>query len=84
MRTCREMGIATVAVCSEADRDALFVREADEVVPLGGMRPAESYLRGDAIVDAATQDRQPTPFIPAMAFCPRTRSSPAACAAGRR
>ncbi len=36
MRTCREMGIATVAVCSDADRDAPFVREADEVVPLGG------------------------------------------------
>jgi acetyl-CoA carboxylase biotin carboxylase subunit len=53
MRTCRQMGIATVAVCSEADRDALFVREADEVVPLGGVRPSESYLRGEAMVDAA-------------------------------
>ncbi len=53
IRTCREMGIATVAVCSDADRDAPFVLEADEVVPLGGLRPAESYLRGDAIVEAA-------------------------------
>jgi acetyl-CoA carboxylase biotin carboxylase subunit len=53
MRTCRAMGIATVAVCSDADRDALFVREADEVVPLGGLQPAESYLRIDAIIDAA-------------------------------
>jgi acetyl-CoA carboxylase biotin carboxylase subunit len=53
MRTCREMGIATVAVFSEADRDALFVREADEAVPLGGLRPAESYLRIDAVLDAA-------------------------------
>jgi acetyl-CoA carboxylase biotin carboxylase subunit len=53
MRTCRAMGISTVAVCSDADRDALFVREADEVVPLGGLQPAESYLRIDAIVDAA-------------------------------
>jgi len=53
MRTCREMGIATVAVCSDADRDAPFVLEADEVVPLGGLRPAESYLRGEAIVEAA-------------------------------
>ena len=53
MRTCREMGIATVAVCSHPDRDALFVREADEVVPLGGMQPSESYLRIEAIVDAA-------------------------------
>jgi propionyl-CoA carboxylase alpha chain len=53
MRTCREMGIATVAVFSEADRDALFVHEADESVPLGGLRPSESYLRIDAILDAA-------------------------------
>src|SRR5450432_3146304 len=53
MRTCREMGIATVAVCSDADRDALFVHEADEVVVLGGTQPSESYLRIEAIVDAA-------------------------------
>src|SRR5690349_5902735 len=53
MRTCREMGISTVAVASEADREAPFAREADEVVPLGGLRPAESYLRIDAIIDAA-------------------------------
>jgi propionyl-CoA carboxylase alpha chain len=53
MRTCRQMGIATVAVASHADLDAPFVREADEVVPLGGTRPAESYLRIDAILAAA-------------------------------
>ncbi len=53
LRTCREMGIATVAVFSEADRDALFVLEADEAVPLGGLRPSESYLRIDAVLDAA-------------------------------
>jgi acyl-CoA carboxylase subunit alpha len=53
MRTCRAMGIATVAVFSEADRDALFVQEADEAVPLGGRRPSESYLRIDAVLDAA-------------------------------
>jgi acetyl/propionyl-CoA carboxylase alpha subunit len=53
MRTCREMGIATVAVCSDADRDAPFVHEADEVVRLGGLLASESYLRGEAILEAA-------------------------------
>jgi acyl-CoA carboxylase subunit alpha len=53
MRTAREMGISTVAVFSEADRGAPFVREADLAVCLGGAAPAESYLRSDAIVAAA-------------------------------
>ena len=52
-RTCREMGIATVAVYSDADVDAPFVHEADEAVPLGGLLPAESYLRGDRVIGAA-------------------------------
>jgi len=53
MRTCRAMGIATVAVYSDPDRGEPFVAEADEAVALGGATPAESYLRGDAIVAAA-------------------------------
>ena len=53
MRTCREMGIATVAVCSEVDRDALFVRESDEVVPLAGLAPGQAYLDVEAVVEAA-------------------------------
>jgi propionyl-CoA carboxylase alpha chain len=52
-RTCREMGISTVAVYSEADVDAPFVHEADEAVPLGGLLPSDSYLRGDRVVEAA-------------------------------
>ena len=52
-RTAREMGIATVAVFSEPDASAAFVRAADIAVPLGGRTPAESYLRADAVIEAA-------------------------------
>ncbi len=53
MRTCREMGIKTVAVYSEADRSALHVREADEAVFLGPPPSGQSYLLGDKIIEAA-------------------------------
>ena len=53
MRTCREMGIRTVAVYSDADARSRHVLEADEAVRLGPPAPADSYLRGDAIIDAA-------------------------------
>ena len=52
MRTARRMGIATVAVYSEADAEALHVREADEAVLIGPAPSAESYLRIDRIVEA--------------------------------
>jgi acetyl-CoA carboxylase, biotin carboxylase subunit len=53
IRTCREMGIKTVAVYSDADRNALHVRAAYEAVRLGPAPSRESYLRGDLVVAAA-------------------------------
>jgi 3-methylcrotonyl-CoA carboxylase alpha subunit len=53
IRTCRLLGVETVAVYSEADAKAQHVRQADVAYPIGGPRPADSYLRGDAILEVA-------------------------------
>jgi acetyl-CoA carboxylase biotin carboxylase subunit len=53
IRACREMGILTVAVYSDCDRDARHVREADQAVHLGPSPAAQSYLRIDRIIEAA-------------------------------
>ncbi len=55
IRAAREMGIQTVAVYSELDRNALHVRLADEAYALGGQTAAESYLNTEAIVSAITE-----------------------------
>ncbi len=55
MRTCRRLGIRTVAVYSDADRDALHVAFADEAVRIGPAPARESYLRADAIMEAAAR-----------------------------
>ena len=53
IHTARAMGVRTVSVYSDADADALHVRQADEAVRLGPAPVAESYLRGDLIIQAA-------------------------------
>ena len=55
MRTCRELGIATVAVYSELDLEGMHVRMADEAYALGGQSAAESYLNTDAILEAVSR-----------------------------
>ena len=54
MRTAHALGLATVAVYSDADADAPYVTQADEAVRLPGTAPAATYLRGEAIIAAAT------------------------------
>ncbi len=53
IRACRELGVKTVAVYSDVDRDALHVRYADEAYPCGPPPAAESYLRGEVIAEIA-------------------------------
>jgi acetyl-CoA/propionyl-CoA carboxylase biotin carboxyl carrier protein len=53
IRACRELGVATVAVFSEADREALHVRMADEAYAIGPPEPAQSYLAADRLVQVA-------------------------------
>ena len=53
IRTARRLGIRTVAVYSQADAQAQHVLQADEAWPIGGPRPQESYLRGEAIIEVA-------------------------------
>ena len=53
IHTCRRLAIRSVAVHSSVDAHALHVEMADEAYAIGGPRPADSYLRGDKIIEVA-------------------------------
>src|SRR5262245_33106634 len=53
LRACRELGIRTVAVYSDADKDSLHAQFADEAVHIGAAAPKESYLNVDVLIQAA-------------------------------
>ncbi|MEH6783333.1 MAG: urea carboxylase [Alcanivorax jadensis] len=79
-RTLKQMGIASVAVYSEADRNSQHVSMADEAVSLGGQTAAESYLKTDLILQAA-KDTGAEAIIPGYGFLSENAEFAEACAA---
>jgi len=79
MRTCRVMGVETVAVYSDADAGAVHVATADRAVRLGGAAPADSYLSQNAILDAAKQTGADA-LHPGYGFLSENPEFAAACA----
>ncbi len=79
MRTARSLGIATVAVYSDADEAALFVESADEAIRIGGRTPRESYLDIGRIVDAARRTGADA-VHPGYGFLAENPALAAACA----
>ena len=77
MRACRELGIQTVAVYSDADRDALHVQHADEAIPIGAASPKESYLNADVLIRAAL-DAKADAIHPGYGFLSESASFAAA------
>src|SRR6058998_1561689 len=80
IRACREMGIAAVAVYSEADREALHVRLADEAYPIGPPPASESYLSIERIIGAAKRSGAEA-IHPGYGFLSENPLLPEACEA---
>ncbi|MBK6511072.1 MAG: acetyl/propionyl/methylcrotonyl-CoA carboxylase subunit alpha [Haliea sp.] len=79
IRTARRMGVATVAVYSDADRDALHVKMADEAIHIGAAPVRESYLLGERILEAA-QMTEADAIHPGYGFLSENADFAAACA----
>ncbi len=82
MRTCRELGIRTVAVYSDADREAVHVRSADEARWIGAPPPSESYLSIDRVIDAARRSSAEA-IHPGYGFLSENPDLAEACARAR-
>lgn len=78
-RTCRELGIRSIAIYSDADAGALFTKECDEAISIGGVAPSESYLRSERIIQAA-QRAGAEAIHPGYGFLSENASFAAACA----
>jgi len=79
-RTLKQMGVRSVAVYSDADRNSLHVTAADVAVPLGGQTAAESYLRGELII-AAAKETGAQAIIPGYGFLSENADFAAQCEA---
>src|SRR5262252_6084767 len=82
MRTARALGIETIAVYSDADKDALHVKTADRAVRIGPPPARESYLRIDALIEAA-QATHADAIHPGYGFLSENAEFAAACASAR-